>query len=86
MHRLPSVGRRTTSSEVEVPAPMSAPVPVPAGASSEGSEDHAFETSFPPVPENTQSFAGGHLCHNVDHDLSSAPHAHKLWLRLQVTD
>lgn len=76
MHRLPSVGRRTTSSEVEVPAPMPAPVPVPAGASSEGSEDHAFETSFPPVPENTQSFAGGHFRLNVYHDLSPAPRVH----------
>ena len=53
-HRPPQAhGRRTTSSEGE------APLPAPAGASSDGFDSHAFETSFPPVPESTpQSFAG----------------------------
>ncbi|CAK0770470.1 hypothetical protein CVIRNUC_003770 [Coccomyxa viridis] len=49
-----SVGRRTTSSEAEVPPP----VPAQAGASSEGFDDHAFETSFPPVAEHAQTFTG----------------------------
>lgn len=56
-HRPPSVGRRTTSSEVE------APLPVPAGASSDGFDSHAFETSFPPVPESIpQNLAGIRNC------------------------
>ena len=52
-HCPPSVGRRTTSSEVE------ASLPAPVGASSDGFDSHAFETSFPPVPESLPQNAAG---------------------------